>query len=352
MTNSSTVFITETLVYPEAAAILQAAGRVLWGLPEDQRMRPASGQHYADQVALIRTVLAGALPEVDAFYGYFPYDAALIEAATRLQVIITPSSGAEHVDLGAATAHGVAVVNAAGAAYGPVAEHVIGLALSLLKYIAIPDRVAHSRSSALSSGQILNRPRLPSMLGGKTIGIVGLGFIGREIARIASYGFRMTVLAYDPYFDPAEARRQGVSLVPRLADLLGESDVVTVNCPLTPETRGIIGAPQLAQMKPSAILINCSRGGTVVTDDLVAALTAGTIAGVGLDVTDPEPLPAGHPLFALENVVLTPHIAGAAIEAMVSQGVQSARDGVQVLSGGRPFHLVNPEVWPHRKALR
>jgi hypothetical protein len=242
MTKSSTVFITETLVYPEAAAILHAAGQLLWGLPEDQRVRPASGQHFAEQVALIRTVLAGVLPEVDAFYGYFPYDAALIEAATRLQVIITPSSGAEHVDLGAATAHGVAVVNAAGAAYGPVAEHVIGLALSLLKCIAIPDRVAHSQSSALSSGQILNRPRLPSMLNGKTIGIVGLGFIGREIARIAGYGFRMTVLAYDPYFDPAEARRQGVSLVARLADLLAESDVVTVNCPLTPQTDGIIGA--------------------------------------------------------------------------------------------------------------
>jgi D-3-phosphoglycerate dehydrogenase len=134
--------------------------------------------------------------------------------------------------------------------------------------------------------------------------------------------------------------------------LLAESDVVSVSCPLTPETRGLIAAAQFSLMRPSAILVNCSRGGTVVTDDLVAALRSGTIAGAGLDVTDPEPLPPGHALFALDNVVLTPHVGGVSVESLVQQSVQSARDGMMVLGGKRPFHLVNPAVWPQLRGAR
>ena len=137
-----------------------------------------------------------------------------------------------------------------------------------------------------------------------------------------------------------------MTLVPDLSTVLSDSDVVSLSCPLTPTTVGLMDVGRFAQMKRSAILINCSRGGAVVTDDLVDALRSGTIAGAGLDVTDPEPLPPGHDLFGFENVVLTSHVGGVSEEGLVRQAVESARDGVLVLDGEKPFHLVNPAVWP------
>lgn len=347
-----TVFIAQSTMYPEALQILEAGAKVAWGLPENRRVRPADPAEAAAQLSSIRKTLLEVLPDVQGIFGFFPCDAALIEAAASLRVIISPTSGTEHLDIPAATANGVAVVNAAGANHVQVAEHVIGLALSLLKHIAIPDRAAHRDLLQGTNQQLFDEFGLPTILSGKTLGVIGFGFIGREVARIANQGFRMRVLAFDPYFDSVEAQRQGVTPVPALADLLADSDVVSVTCPLTPETRGLIDARQLSVMKHSAILINCSRGGTVVTDDLVAALRSGTIAGAGLDVTDPEPLPAGHALFGFENVVLTPHIAGVSVESLPQQSVQSARDGMMVLEGKRPFHLVNPEVWRHVRAAR
>jgi D-3-phosphoglycerate dehydrogenase len=352
MSAGTNVFIAQSTLYPEAFRILEDGAAVTWGLPEDQRVRPADSAAEAAQRSSIRESLLEVLPDVHGIFGFFPYDSHLIEAAASLRVIITPTSGTEHVDIDAATSAGVAVVNAAGANYVQVAEHVIGLALSLLKLIAIPDRAAHEDRRQGTNAQLFDLVGLPTILSGKTLGVVGFGFIGREVARMAIHGFRMNVLAFDPYFDSVEALRQGVTLVPTLATLLAGSDVVSVTCPLTPETRGLIDARQLSLMKPSAILVNCSRGGTVVTDDLVAALRSGTIAGAGLDVTDPEPLPPGHDLFAFDNVVLTPHIAGVSAESLVQQSVQSAQDGMMVLAGARPFHLVNPAVWPQLKTAK
>jgi D-3-phosphoglycerate dehydrogenase len=346
MSARTTVFIAQSTMYPEALQILEDGANVIWGLPEDRRLRPAEATAGAEQRSSIRESLLEVLPDVHGIFGFFPYDSELIQAATSLRVIITPTSGTEHVEIEAATANGVAVVNAAGANYVEVAEHVIGLALSLLRLIAIPDRASHRDQRSTTNSQLFDVVGLPSFLSGKTLGVIGFGFIGREVARIAREGFHMNVVAFDPYFDSVEARRQGVTLVPDLAKLLVDSEVVSVTCPLTPETRGLIAARQLSLMKPSAILVNCSRGGTVVTDDLVEALRSGRIAGAGLDVTDPEPLPLGHDLFALDNVVLTPHVAGVSAESLVEQSVQSARDGMMVLEGKRPFHLVNPAVWP------
>lgn len=343
------MFVAQATMYPEALRILEGGATVIWGLPEDRRVRAADPAGGAAQLSSIRERLLEVLPDIHGIFGFFPYEGPLIKAASSLRVIITPTSGSEHVDIDVATANGVAVVNAAGANYVPVAEHVMGLTLSLLKLIAIPDRASHRDRRQGTNAELFNALGLPTILSGKTIGVVGFGFVGREVAHIASQGFHMKVLAFDPYFDSVEARRQGATLVPTLAELLPNSDVVSVSCPLTPETRGLIGADQLSLMKPSAILVNTSRGGTVVTGDLVAALRSGTIAGAGLDVTDPEPLPPGHDLFALDNVVLTPHIAGVSPESMVEQSVQSARDGMLVLEGRKPFHLVNPAVWTQRK---
>jgi D-3-phosphoglycerate dehydrogenase len=350
MSARPTVFIAQSTMDAEAIPILEDGSTIVWGLPEDLRVRPVNAAARAAQLSSIRESLLEVVSDVDAIFGFFPYDSHLIEAATSLRVIISPTSGTDHVDIDAATANGVAVVNAAGANYVQVAEHVIGLALSLLKLIAIPDRAAHRDSRQTTNAELFDSVGLPTILSGRTIGVIGFGFIGREVSRIASQGFRMKVLAFDPYYDSVEARRLGATLVPDLATLMVDSDVVSVTCPLTSETRGLIDAQQLGLMKPSAVLVNCSRGGTVVTDDLLAALRSGTIAGAGLDVTDPEPLPPGHELFALDNVVLTPHIAGISAESLVQQSVQSARDGMLVLRGKRPFHLVNPEVWPRLRA--
>ena len=222
----------------------------------------------------------------------------------------------------------------------------------MLRLIAIADRESHRDLRQSTYARFVEHRGQPSVLNGKTLGVIGFGFIGREVARIASQGFGMKVVAVDPYFDAVEGRRQGVRFIPDLAQLLTESDVVCVCCPLTAETRNLIGSRELNLMKPTAILVNGSRGGTVVTDDLVAALKAATIAGAALDVTDPEPLPPGHDLFALDNVVLTPHIAGASAQTLIEQSVQSARDGMMVLQGKKPFHLVNPEVWPRLRASK
>ncbi len=338
-------------MYPEALRILEAGAKVIWGLPDDRRAGSSTATAPEEDLAAIRTSLMGVLPDVDAIFGHFPYDADLIAGARRLRVIMTPSSGAEHIDVAAATAQGIAVVNAAGANCVPVAEHILGLALSSLRHIAIADREAHNDRQQKTYARFVEQRGLPSVLSGKTLGVIGFGFVGREVTRIAVHGFRMKVLAFDPYFDAVEGHRQGAMFVPDLRQLLTESDVVCLCCPLTTETRNLIGLRELNLMKPTAILVNGSRGGTVVTEDLVAALKSATIAGAGLDVTDPEPLPAGHELFALDNVVVTPHIAGASAQTLIEQFIQSATDGMMVLQGKRPFHLVNPEVWPRLRAI-
>lgn len=157
--------------------------------------------------------------------------------------------------------------------------------------------------------------------------------------------FGMRVLAYDPYFDPSEAERLGVTLVEELDELLGASDFVSLNCPLTPATQQLIGADQLSAMKPTAYLVNAARGPVVDTAALVKALEGGAIAGAGLDVTDPEPLPEGHPLFDLDNVVLTPHIGGISAESLARNAVATSNDVLAVLGGRRPKKLANPGVW-------
>ena len=349
MSGRSVIFIAQSAVSSEALRILETAGRVVWGFSAERRIASAGLQADTDQWAAVREYLLTMLSDIHGIFGYFPCDAPIIEGATALRVIMTPTSGTDHIDIDAATASGVVVVNAAGAAYTPVAEHVMGLSLSLLRHIGLADREAHQTYRQRTNAQLIADFGLPSTLGGKNIGIIGFGFIGREIARIARDGFRMNVQYYDPYFDAVEAGRQGVTAKEDLRTLLEESDVVCICTPLTPETDGFFGIDQLEQMKSTAVLINCSRGRTVVTGDLLVALKTKMIAGAGLDVTDPEPLPEGHEFFALDNVVLTPHLAGISIESSLNQSMQVAYDGAMALNGKRPFHMVNPVVWPHRK---
>ncbi len=266
-----------------------------------------------------------------------------LDAAPRLEVVFMPGAGVDSVDVAACTARGIAVVNAAGVNYASVAEHVVGLMLSLARWIALTDRAAHREQRTVPTRELGG---LPGIVRGKTLGLVGFGFIGREVARMASTAFGMRVLAYDPWANATEAERLGVELVEDLHEVLGVSDVVSLHIPLTDDTRHLVGAAELALMKPTAVLLNTSRGGIVDTDALVRALQDRVVAGAGLDVTEPEPLPAGHPLFTLDNVILTPHSAGSAPEMTAKAGHVSAQDAVRALRGERPRNLVNPEVWP------
>lgn len=336
------VFVTTPAIQPEAAAVFAGKAEVI----EPLRGTPLYGQQSPEAYAQIAVALRESLPEIDGLFGYGQITAETIEQAPNLRVVMTPSSGAESIDLAAATAHGVAVINAAGAAYIPVAEHVIGLALSLVKLIAHSDREAHATAHQQSNAQLLASGFMPSVLWGKTIGIVGYGFIGRSVAQKALRGFDMEVIAFDPFFDPLEARMQGVRLVETLEELLELSDVVSINSPHTPETENLINAQALARMKRTAFLINCARGPIVDTEALTEALASGTIAGAGLDVTQPEPLPDNHPLLTMDNVILTPHIGGVAAEFLPIMAEQTAREGLAVLNGQSSFRLVNKAVWP------
>ncbi|MGH2461382.1 MAG: hydroxyacid dehydrogenase, partial [Chloroflexota bacterium] len=234
---------------------------------------------------------------------------ARLSRAGRLKVIGKHGVGVDNVDLAAARARGIAVVFTPGVNSQAVAEHALTLMLMLARRIPTASRM-------LRDGQFdeARRTIVALDLQGKTLGLVGLGQVGRRLAAIVRQGLAMRVLAFDPYVTPAQAAELGVELVSELEPLLRAADVVSIHAPLTPETRGIIGRGALAELKPTAFLINCARGGLVDEDALLEALQAGRLAGAGLDVFVEEPTPAAHPLFGLENVVVTPHVAGSSQE--------------------------------------
>jgi D-3-phosphoglycerate dehydrogenase len=352
MSGPKVVLIPTFLLHPDAEAVLQEAAdvEVVYGLDEAER---AIGLAGVDRIAVREGAVTAALdrylPVAHALHaigpvGHLPVTAQMLEAAPNLEVVFISAAGTDRIDVPAASQAGVLVINAAGANAPAVAEHAVGLMLALCRRITDTDRFAHihKRVDALRVMQTL--PRL-SLLTGKTLAIIGYGFIGRSIAGIARQGFAMDVIAYDPYFDPIEAERQGVRLVDNLLDVLAAADFVSVNTPFNPETRALIGSAELAVMKPSAFLINTARGGVVDTDALEKALTTGAIAGAGLDVTDPEPLPEGHPFFDLDNVVLTPHTGGNASEVFRASSLTPVRLTLEALRGRRPRHLVNPAAW-------
>ena len=269
-----------------------------------------------------------------------------VEGGSSLEVIASYGSGVEHIDVRAATDAGIIVVNAAGVHRTAVAEHGIGLMLAFARRIAYTDRILHTEQRFVRHRELTGDgwPGWPTQLHGKVLGVVGFGHIGRDLAQKCRLAFAMEVLAHSPRADPDEVARQHVALV-SLDQLLARSDYVCLCVPLTDDTRAMVGAPELARMKRSSVLVNLSRGPTVDTSALLDALRDGTIRGAALDVLDPEPLPAGHPLYALDNVVLTPHIGGWVIDAMEQLSLATAQDLLRALRGERPSRFVNPGVW-------
>jgi D-3-phosphoglycerate dehydrogenase len=179
---------------------------------------------------------------------------------------------------------------------------------------------------------------------GKTLGLVGVGRIGGRLAEICRAAFRMRVLAFDPYVSAERARELGVERVESLEPLLREADVVSIHAPLTPETRHVVGAAELAQMKRTAFLINCARGGLVDEAALAQALEAGAIAGAGIDTFDQEPPDPANALLHLPSCVVTPHVAGASQQARVETSRMVAEEVLRVLRGLPPRHSYNPEL--------
>lgn len=257
--------------------------------------------------------------------------AQVIQTADRLAVIGRAGTGVDNIDLHAATLRGIVVVNVPDSNAVSVAEHTIALLLALARHLPRAD-------AALRAKGWLRHGLQGIEVRGKKLGIVGLGRIGSAVARRAQ-ALEMEVMAHDPFVSVEYAARQGVSLVP-LQELLRQSDFVSLHVPLTERTQGLIGAEELAMMKPTARLINCARGGIVDEEALCAALDAGALAGAALDVFSKEPL-TDSPLLANERVILTPHLAASTDGAQRQAAQEIAHQVVAVLRGQTPRYPVN-----------
>lgn len=265
-------------------------------------------------------------------------DAALLDREPQLKIVSNFAVGFDNIDVEAATERGVLVCNTPGVLTETTADFAWALLMaSARRVVEAADYVRAGKWRTWGPTLLLGRD-----VHHATIGIIGFGRIGREMARRAS-GFEMTILAYDPFQDPAAAAEFGATYV-SLDELLRRSDFVTIHSALTPETKHLIGRREFELMKSEALLINAARGPVVDTDALVEALREGQIAGAALDVTDPEPLPADHPLIGMSNVVVAPHIASASVTTRNRMATMAATNLLAGLRGERPPYLVNPEA--------
>lgn len=275
----------------------------------------------------------------DELARHFHVTRELLAQCPKLLVVSSNGAGYDTVDVEACTEAGVLVLNQAGGNAQSVAEHALGMMLSLSKRIVEVDKALRREGTfertAYKGGEVY----------GKTVGIVGIGHVGSRLAAMCKSALGMTVLAYDPYLGDNEIAARGARKV-ELEQLLKASDFVSINCPLTAETRGMIGEAQLAMMKPAAMLITTARGSIHDEKALEDALRAKRIAGAGLDVWEKEPPPSDHPLMAFDNVFVSPHTAGVTSDARRNMAKIAAEQMVATLKGERPPRMVNPEAWP------
>ncbi|MBI3128155.1 MAG: hypothetical protein HYZ11_11170 [Candidatus Tectomicrobia bacterium] len=291
-----------------------------------------AGHEVVRPSAYTPTAIMPLLPDAEGILTVFkPVTAQMMDAAPRLRVIAKPGAGVDNVDTPAATRRGVMVCNAEGVRGLSVAEHAFFLMLYLARHAWMKDdQKAWEHMAAVQ-------------LSGKSLGIVGLGDIGRRAARIG-HGFGMNILVNTRTPDPGYVPGVPMEFI-SFGQMLPRADFLVLCMPLTAETRGMIRAETLARMKKEAILINVARGPAVVTDDLLHALQARAIAAAGLDVTDPEPLPDDHPLRFLPNVLITPHHASRTPECQQAAMDRTAENMRLALAGRRPVNLVNPETF-------
>lgn len=285
---------------------------------------------------LTQAELLPQLVGIDAVLaGMDPFNAEVLAAkeAVNLKIISRWGIGIDAVDLAAAARHGVVVANTPGLLNNAVADYAMGLLLAMAR--RIPQSWLSLRAGEWDS-------EWGPDLGGKTLGLVGCGGIGQAVAKRA-LGFDMRIIGYDP-MPSAAAKEMGIEFV-TMDQLLAESDFISLHSALTPETRGLIGEAQLRAMKPSAMLINTARGAVIDEPALARALTEGWIAGAALDVFVIEPLPPGHALHSVPNLMLTPHQASLGYGSGAKVSMACVEAVLDVRAGRRPRWVVNPDVY-------
>jgi D-3-phosphoglycerate dehydrogenase len=330
--NNKRVFYVKYLANPIYADILRARPDVrldkLENESPDAVAAPILSAAHAYQIGAARDELAP----------HFHVHADLLHRAPNLLIVSSNGAGFDPVDVEACTAAGVLVVNQSGGNAHSVAEHALGMMLTLSKRIIQSDRALRRQAN------VDRNALMGTEVQGKTVGIVGLGNVGRRIAALCRGLLGMNVLAYDPYLSVTEmAERGGEKVI--LEDLLRRSDFVSISCPLTKESRGMIGAREFALMQPHAFFITTARGFIHDEAALEEALRGKRIAGAGLDVWAKEPPPPDHPLLQFDNVLASPHTAGVTKEARENMGRIAAEQMLDALDGKRPPRIINPEVW-------
>jgi D-3-phosphoglycerate dehydrogenase len=331
--NTKRVFYVKYLADPVYAGILGSRGDVRLDRLENDSLddvaAPVLASAHVYQIGSAR----------DEIVRRFQVDAALIARMPDVLVVSTNGVGYDTVDVNACTEAGILVVNQAGGNREAVAEHALGMLIALSK--RIPETNQAMRRERLAD----RNAYMGNDVFGKTIGIIGLGHVGSRLAELTRGLFAMQVLAYDPYLTAAVCAERGAEKV-ELSDLMARSDYVSVSCPLTAETRGLVGAAQLALMRPGAYFISTARGHIHDEAALADALARKQLAGAGLDVWATEPPPCDHPLLRFDNVLVSPHTAGVTRETRYNMGRIAAAQVLDALDGKKVARKVNPEVWP------
>ena len=288
---------------------------------------------------------ADTLALVGEIDGYLCGDDAItrqvIEKATpRLKVLSKYGIGVDKIDVAACTAKGIPLLFTPGVNHTTVAEHCFLLMLALEKNLLFHTDSTRTGGWKRATGHELM---------GQTIGIVGMGRIGREVA-IRARAFGMPVVGYDHHWDDAFAAAHGVQRAAGLVDLFGLADIVSLHTNLTPETRDLIRAETIRQMKPGVLIVNCARGEIVNSADMADALRSGRVRGYGTDVLDIEPPPAGHPLTNLPTCLVTPHVGSRTHESVQRQAMAAVTNLLNCMRGEKPLAQINPEV-PVKKVV-
>lgn len=320
------VYITRQIAQKALDMIAQATEMKVWSeeLPPPREVLLAEAQNVDGMLTLLTDKI----------------DAALMEAAPRLKVISNLAVGYDNIDVPEATRHGIVVGNTPEVLNETTADFAFTLLMAAARRVA--EANAFTRKGRWKTWEPM--VMLGQDIHHATLGIVGLGRIGMEIAKRAK-GFNMKVLYYDAIRRSEEEERQlGIEHVPELSTLLSQSDFISLHTPLTPQTHHLIGAAQFALMKPTAILVNTSRGPVVDQKALYEALKSRQIFAAAIDVTEVEPIPLDDPLLTLDNIIICPHIASASVITRTNMATMAAENLIAGLSGQIPPNCVNPEA--------
>jgi D-3-phosphoglycerate dehydrogenase len=297
--------------------------------------------------------LTEAVSTVDAFVATaMDVSRQVLKAGARLLVVGTPQVGFDRIDVQAATEEGVPVISSAGVSPDSVAELTLGLMISLARRITRSDRDLRSRGWSTRRTYAEPDAELGIELGGRIVGIAGVGHIGMSLAAKCRAAFGCRVLGYDPFVGADQMASAGIEKRDGLLKVASDADFLILHVPLTDATHHLVDAAVLAAMKRSAFVVNVARGGVLDESALVAALRQGQLAGAALDVFEHEPLPENHPLREMDQVILTPHIAGVSHESNERRSAAFVERLTDVLAGRQPVGLANPSVWEAYEARR